>query len=316
MANDPIRFRFTGPAVDAHTMDVVHLAPSLMALGEICKLADRKFNQDRAAVKVLVQVDREHQCFELSLNVVQPLLREIQGLVFDRNISTAKEILEWIGLIDGPAIGIGLSFLRLLAWIRGRKLENSTITEKDGNRIVEIRVEGDNNTVIVAHPIWDLAQDKNAVDNSQKLLSPLLEEGYEGVEFQDGTKIQKFTKEDARGIAGTAGTVIEDVTEETSQELMIWITVYSPVYDQNAERWRFRLGGHIEYFDISKTSIAQDAIKRGGALMNDEYKVKAKLVQSRTQSGRISNRYSIVSIEDFKPAEIHPQGKLFENGDR
>ena len=154
MANDPIRFRFTGPAVDTHAMDVVHLAPSLMAIGEICKLADRKFNQDRAAVKVLVQVDREHQCFELSLTVVQPLLQEIQGLVFDKNIRTAKEILEWIGIIGGPAYGL----IKLLAWLRGRRIEGSQIIEKDGKGVVQIRVEGDNNKVIVAPQVWELAQ--------------------------------------------------------------------------------------------------------------------------------------------------------------
>ena len=87
-----------------------------------------------------------------------------------------------------------------------------------------------------------------------------------------------------------------------------------PVYDEKAERWRFRFGDHIEYFDISKTTIAQDAIRRGGALMDDAYKVKAKLVQSRTQSGKISNRYSVVSVEDFKPAEIQQQRNLFKNG--
>ena len=176
-----------------------------MALGEICKLADRKVNQDRAAVKVLVQVDREHQCFELSLTVVQPLLQEIQGLVFDKDIRTAKEILEWIGIIGGPAYGL----IKLLAWLRGRKIEGSQIIEKDGKGVVQILVEGDNNKVIVAPQVWELAQDKNAVDNSLKIVSPLLEEGYEGVEFQDGGTIQKFTKEDAQGIQSSAGAVIE-----------------------------------------------------------------------------------------------------------
>ena len=66
--------RYDGPALAGHEMDVQDLAPALLALAEIAQIANRKFNGDRASLKVLVNADVEQQCFMLDLSMIQSLI--------------------------------------------------------------------------------------------------------------------------------------------------------------------------------------------------------------------------------------------------
>jgi hypothetical protein len=50
-------------------MDVQDLAPALLAMAEIAKIANQKLNGDRASIKVLVNADIEHKCFQLDLSL-------------------------------------------------------------------------------------------------------------------------------------------------------------------------------------------------------------------------------------------------------
>ena len=89
------------------------------------------------------------------------------------------------------------------------------------------------------------------------------------------------------------------------------ISVYEPVYDPSVKGWRFMFGDHPEYFDISETSIAHDAIDRGGALIGDTYEVMVRLDQTITNrdTGTIRNHYSIISVENFWPGKLQGEKK-------
>lgn len=52
MKSEIVRIRYDGPALEGHAIDVNHLAPALLALGDICTLANRKFNNDRTSIKL------------------------------------------------------------------------------------------------------------------------------------------------------------------------------------------------------------------------------------------------------------------------
>ena len=81
------------------------------------------------------------------------------------------------------------------------------------------------------------------------------------------------------------------------QVVSAWITVYAPVYDLTVKSWRFRYGEVHYYMDISETSIAEDAINRGGAAINLEETLRTtiKLQKCWTSSLRkfpVSQKYS------------------------
>ena len=300
MSKQVIRLRFHGPAVDDHSMDVVHLGPALFAVGELCKLANRKFNEDQANVRVLARADQETHCFEVTLEVFQSLFASVQALIAKPTVRDTKEILEWLGLIGGLS-GVGL--LGLLAFLKGRSAK-TTIVSQEGENNIQVTIEGDGATVTVNPRVWALAQDRDVRQRAADVVKPLSEDGYESIDVEETPeRVQTIRKDDAFAIMACAGAAYdEESILNEPQEFTAWITVYGPVYDPSAPRWRFKFGERVEYMDISETTIAKDAIERGGALLSDAYRARIVLVQSLTSSGTIRNRYSIVSVEEFRPA--------------
>ena len=63
-----------------------------MALGEIAKIGNQKFNGERASIKVLVNADFEHRCFQLDLSLVQSWIDQAKALISDDNVTTLEQI--------------------------------------------------------------------------------------------------------------------------------------------------------------------------------------------------------------------------------
>lgn len=200
MSEEAITLRYDGPALADHKMDLAHLAPALFALGDLCKLANKTFNQDRASVRVLVNVDREQQCFEFGLELVFTYWEQARALIHDARVRDAKELAELLGLIAGPpASGWGL--FKLLKWLRGRKPEFQTVQDQDGKDLVQVTVKGDNNTINVTPETERLYKNPSAIRSAKKVLDPLTEEGYESLEFTHAEKVtERFDKDDAKEI--------------------------------------------------------------------------------------------------------------------
>ncbi|MBO9508204.1 MULTISPECIES: VCBS domain-containing protein [Thalassospira] len=190
--------KFDGPALADHTMDVAHLAPALIALSDVIKAANQQFNGDRSAVKLLVNADTEQHCFELSLQLAQTIWEQVGALIQDDNVATAKEIAEWVGIVGGGTTAGSVSLFSLIRFLKGRTVKDTTIIKsKDGNHQVQIRVEGDDNAVVVSQPVYHLYATKPVRDKAIAVLQPLRSEGYESLEFHDdGMIFERFTTED------------------------------------------------------------------------------------------------------------------------
>ena len=85
--------RYDGPALAAHRMDIADIAPALLGISELCKIANRRFNGERASVKVLIGTDSEHQCFQLDLHVVQTFWDHTKSILANEEVRSAKEFL-------------------------------------------------------------------------------------------------------------------------------------------------------------------------------------------------------------------------------
>ena len=100
---------YDGPALANHTMDVETLGPALLAFGDICREAHRVVNGDDVArVKVHVKATSEG-CFDILFELVQAAQEtygSVARLVKDEDISTAKDIVEWLGLVGVPTMSL------------------------------------------------------------------------------------------------------------------------------------------------------------------------------------------------------------------
>jgi hypothetical protein len=89
--------------------------------------------------------------------------------------------------------------------------------------------------------------------------------------------------------------------EEKPKTVTATLYAHGPVFDPKAPNWRFLLRRKPIYADIKETSIAKDAVKRGGSFMNDRYKVRMEVSPPLKDGGE--ERYKIIEVLEFTPAE-------------
>jgi len=186
--------RYDGPALSDHSMDVAELAPALLALSDLVKLANAYANGDRAGVKIKVNADLEQHCFELNLQLVMTIWEQAKLLLADEDVRSAAEIANWIGLISGG----GVSLFKLIIWLRGRTVVSTTVVRvEDGKNVVEIRVEGESQPAVIAQQVYELYANVEARKKALEVMRPLRLDGYETLEFkQDGTDVFRMTEAD------------------------------------------------------------------------------------------------------------------------
>lgn len=191
--------RYDGPGLQEHDMDVQDLAPALLALAEIAQIANRKFNGERASLRVLVNADVEQRCFQLDLSLIQSLLDQAQVLIGRENVTTAQQIAEIIGLVGGP---VGTLF-GLYKWLYGKDRQSPGIsfTKTEATGVTIVNIVGDGNTVEVSNQVAVLASDPEIMKRVKTVLRPLQKPDYSDFSVLNREQqVVKIDKEEAKGI--------------------------------------------------------------------------------------------------------------------
>jgi hypothetical protein len=291
-----------------HSIDVQTLAPALLAFGKLIREANAEFNGRKSTAKVRVVSDFEHKCFNINFEVIVSLFDQIKTLLGVESIKTAKEVLEWLGLLGVPAVSVGgvMSYLRYLKWKNGRRVvEAKPLTDIDRAGIVEVTVEGDGNSVHVHNHVYRLSENPRALTATRDAFLPLGQDGFDNVKVrQDDEVVTEIDWPEVEAIVKSCNLGIEEA-KETEPEIEVtpaWLSVYSPVFDPGAPSWRFRLGREVIYADISETNIAQEAINRGGVSIEDAYQVKLEITTEIDAHGnKKSPTYKVLEVIRFVP---------------
>lgn len=194
--------KFDGPALSDKSMDVSELAPALIALSDVFKTANKMFNGDKSAVKVLVNADLEQNCFELVVQVAQTVWDQVELLISDENIKSVKEIAEWVGIIGGAGGTAFGTLFGLIKFLKGRTVKDTVVVKSEsGSHAVQITVVGSNNTITVPEQVFQMYTNKDVRRKSVDVLRPLKSDGYEKLEFYENDKVyEEFTEEDVPDI--------------------------------------------------------------------------------------------------------------------
>jgi hypothetical protein len=275
-------------------MDVQDLAPALAAFGRLVREANAQLNGDRANVRLLVTSDFEHRCFSINFELIQNILEFLKLT----DIKNADEILATLG-IGGAGVGL----LRYLKWKAGRE---TTEKESTGSGDVIVQIKGTGNTINVHRNVIKMSENPKIRTAVEATLAPLGVDKVGTISFREnGKDLAVYDEEDAKDIVASFPIVPKEVdeVEEESEPITAWLRVYSPVFDEHADKWRFIYNEHPIYADISETTIARDAIHRGGAFVNELYKVKMLIKQRITKTGIIKSEYKILQVIDFRLAE-------------
>lgn len=182
--------RYDGPALADHSMDVADLAPALLALSDLLKIANAYANGDRAGVRVKVNADLEQKCFQLNIELAQTLWEQAKSLLGDEDVVAAQNLAAWVGIIRDAtvtAVAGGWSLFKLIKFLRGRQVESVTVIKiEDGRNIVEIRVEGEADAIQIAQQVYELYANPEARKKAVDVMAPLRTDGYETLEFDQG----------------------------------------------------------------------------------------------------------------------------------
>jgi hypothetical protein len=295
-----VELRYDGPALVDHKMDVADLAPALLAFGTLCREANRVLNGERASVRVFVKADVRANCVTISFEVVWSLMEAAKNLLQDERVATAKNILEWLGLIG--AIG-GPTALGLFAFLRLRSrqpTQETRLVEQDGHSLVEVTIHGDNNVVHVAPEVARLSGDPRVVNAARNVLRPVASrEGIERATFRvNGEVTADIDKAFAKTIVeAQVPSLVEEQPEP--QEIVAHITIYSPVLDPKASVWRFKILGNVQSVDIQDSGIVEDILRRGKVVVGDSWKVRLSVTEKRSKGGGFKPEFKVIEVLGF-----------------
>jgi hypothetical protein len=226
--------RYDGPALAGHEIDVQELAPALLALADIIQIANRRFNGDAAAMRVLVKADVEQRCFQIDLHLVQSLVEQTKALFSEDHLTTAKQIAAWLGL-GGATVG---SLFRLLKFFGQKTAKPTTqfeIHAATGSTVVIMN--GDGNSIEVPKQVLELASDKAVMDRAKTVLRPLELAGYEELSFvENGQQTVVLTKDEAVRIKDAPALEPAPLPEEVKNKITGPVRIKTPQYE-GAAKW-------------------------------------------------------------------------------
>lgn len=309
--------RYDGPALVGHDMDVQDLAPALLALAEIAQIANRKFNGDRASLKVLVNADVEQQCFMLDLSMIQSLLDQAQTFLGKDNVTTARQLAEIIGLVGTPA---GTLF-GLYKWLYGREKPANEIsfTKTEATGITIVNVIGDGNAIEVSNQVAALASDPEILKRVKTVLKPLQKTGYQDFTVLERKKpVVQINREEASGIISADPPSLIASDDDSQAEPMYatgpaWVDTS---HFRGVAKWRLIWAGQTVDAKMPEEFLRQFQDNEIIVVPNAKLTVRMKVLTTIDESGQPTGAAEFV-VEEVLQIDLPPkaakQAGLFDD---
>jgi hypothetical protein len=204
----------------------------------------------------------------------------------------------------------------IYATARVERFETSNLIDQGRGGNIAVKLEGDSNPITINNHIYNMSHNAAVLKSVRDTFSPLGVDGFDKMEAQSLTESGLIVgPDDAQDILAScnAGIAEEEGIEPDIVQTTAWLTIYSPVFDQNAKTWRFKFNQKPILVDISATRIAENALSRGGAAVDDSYEVRLEITTQKDAGGRKSPpKYRIIRVNKFVPGSPATQASLFD----
>lgn len=296
MAETAFAVKYDGPAVREGRMDVMDLAPALLALGEIFTEASAMLAPQQPAVAL------EISATEIGSFDVHLILRTAQSgwdqLVdlFGSDSSTALVNLKEI------VIGTGLGVLWLIKSLRGRKIA----TQQPGTLApgtVRLNLDDDTSLEVPAATVA-LYRNVRIRRATRKLVQPLTREGIDLVEIRsDEVVTVSIGTEDVD--AFEAPPAVEE-TVIVDQQLPIAVSIASVAFVEN-NKWRLSDGDRTFYATIEDKDFL-DRVDRGVEVFRKGDILRCVMrIRQVQRDGALHTEYSVLEVTAHIPATVPVQ---------
>jgi hypothetical protein len=281
---------YDGPALANNQMDVRELAPALLSLGHLLEQANAALNDGRAKVSVKVSASFKTGCFGIELDIVQTLVQQVQILFSADNIANAKDILEWIGLLAGPATGL----FALLKWLRGRSPQRVVLLENGS-----VRVELDGTHITVEKQVIALYRSAELRKSIEDMLRPLDAEGINEFAVTNKAQSQKLATVSSSELSCfLAPEALAETLSEEEIELNLQLV---NVAFREDNKWRFCDGSNSFYAQVQDSDFLAK-VKSNEPFSSGDI-LKARLRRTQSLFGEIMRtEYVLLKVLEHRRA--------------
>jgi len=305
--------RYDGPALADHEMDVQDLAPALLALADIAKIANQKFNGDRASIRVLVNADTEQKCFQLDLSLVQSWLDQASLLIGKDNLTTIEQIAHIIGLAGTPAGGLFWLYKQLYgAKKQTDPVPEITFTASDSTGVTIINIVGDSNQIEVSNQTAILAQDPRVLQHVKTVLDPLKNPDYRDFSVrQNDAPLIVIDKAEAANIQAVSAPLPPPVLESDEDRQVIKARVMVKTQrNEGKAQWELKWAARAEWASIDDTQWLEKFQSGQVPLAIPFYlDVEMQMITSRTNPDAPA-RFHVIKVIDAISVAQGTQSRL------
>jgi hypothetical protein len=291
MSKSGFEIVYKGPEVEAGSMDVKSLAPSLLSLGELFEAANAALNGSAASVQVKVHAGFKPGSFVVNLDVVQSLFEKTQQMFSGHSVRTAEDLQAFI---FGDQILKGL--LWLLKALAGKPPSGTSVANQ--NIII---VTGAGNHIEVKPETVALSQDRNVRKAVYDVVQPIRRGSVKRIEIRkDNRTLETLDENDVKYLspASDADASQNVLTDETQTAALKILAIQWE--DKRKWMWRFT-NGTAKFRALMADEAFRAKIYRGEPFhLGDVLIVDLRVVTRLTADGNLDTDYTIERVIDHR----------------
>jgi hypothetical protein len=289
MSDETVHFQVTydGLALDAHEMDINDLAPSLLALSDLIKQANKVLNsQTNASVAVKIKGSFQAGSFGLEVGVHQSAL-DFFNLFNQPLVTGALNLLTLLGFVG---VG-GKGLLEVLKWLKNRPIQH---VEKIDDKTIVLHVKDD--SLPISHPVLQLLVNMEIRKSVEKLLAPLRVQGISTF-YTQFKQTQAITIDHSELAYFEAPLLPEEVIEDFESVTTLQIV---NVAFQESGKWRFTDGAG-SFYAVVKDGLFIERVQNSteNFAKDDLLKVRLRRIQYETETG-IKTDHEILEVLEHR----------------